>query len=280
MVDALSQVTTQLDTDTVRSILTGVALGAVHQAKVHDPTIVKGDCHLEQEVHVTAGCALVQMCVTDWTDVQREDLMLSRVLDWVKAQKETDLKTLLAEHASSKEGQLILQNQQNFMIHQGALYLHSMPKGKTEGLLHFVVPRAHQVTTMNGCHRDAGHQGHECTLSLLQECFWWPGMASQMQQSIKSCPCCLQHEDESPKVPLHLIVATAVLDLLHIDFTSIEMTMELNKLPKVTNVLVFQDHFTKHVLAYVTPDQTAKPIAKFLAQGYISILWAPGQVPE
>ena len=26
----------------------------------------------------------------------------------------------------------------------------------------------------------------------------------------------------------------------------------------------FQDHFTKHVLAYVTPNQTAKTIAKFL----------------
>ena len=34
--------------------------------------------------------------------------------------------------------------------------------------------------------------------------------------------------------------------------------------------LVFQDHFTKHVLVYVTPDQTAKTIAKYLYQGYIS----------
>ena len=30
-------------------------------------------------------------------------------------------------------------------------------------------------------------------------------------------------------------------------------------------------HFTKHVLAYVTPDQTVKTIAKFLYGGYISI---------
>ena len=48
--------------------------------------------------------------------------------------------------------------------------------------------------------------------------------------------------------------------------------MELNKLPRVANVLVFQHHFTKHVLAYVTPYQTAKTVAKFLYQGYISIL--------
>ena len=42
-------------------------------------------------------------------------------------------------------------------------------------------------------------------------------------------------------------MATAPLDLLHVDFTSIETTLELNESPKVTNILVFQDHFTKHV---------------------------------
>ena len=37
----------------------------------------------------------------------------------------------------------MLWNQQNFMIHQGVLYLHSMPKNETEDLLLFVVPKAH-----------------------------------------------------------------------------------------------------------------------------------------
>ena len=50
--------------------------------------------------------------------------------------------------------------------------------------------------------------------------------------------------------------------------------MELDKSPQVTNVLVFQDHFTKHVLAYVTHNQTAKTIAIFLYGGYISIFGA------
>ena len=53
----------------------------MHWAKVHDPTIVKGDHCLEQDVCVTAGHALVQMHVTDWAEVQREDPMLSAGLD-------------------------------------------------------------------------------------------------------------------------------------------------------------------------------------------------------
>ena len=92
--------------------------------------------------------------------------MLSTVMDWLKAQK-TDLKAFLAEHASSKEGQLILWNWQNFTIHQGALYLHSMSKGETEDLLLVMVPKAHHVATLNGCHRDVG-QGcnHPCCGSI------------------------------------------------------------------------------------------------------------------
>ena len=43
-----------------------------------------------------------------------------------------------------------------------------------------------------------------------------------------------------------------------------EMTMELGQPPSVVNVLVFCDHFTKHIMAYVTPDQAAKTVAKFI----------------
>ena len=97
-------------------------------------------------------------------------------------------------------------------------------------------------------------------------------MAKQMRQVTKACKCCLQYEGSTPKAPLCPIVATTPLDLLHVDFTSIETTLELNQSPRVANVLVFQDHFTKHVLAYVTHDQTAKTIAKFLFGALVRLL--------
>ena len=137
-----------------------------------------------------------------------------------------------------------------------------------------MVPKAHCVATLNGCHRDAGHQGQNHIPSVLQEHFWWPGITNQMWQSIKSCKHCLQHESDLSKAPLHLTVATALMDLLHVDFTSIVTTLKLNRLPKVANVLVFQDHFMKHVMAYVTASQTAKTVTRFLYQGYISIFGA------
>ena len=102
--DVLSWITTCLNPEMVRSILDGITLGAACQAEVHEPTIAEGDHDLEQEVHVTAGHVSVQMHVTDWAEDQREDPVLSTVLDWSEAQKKTDLKTHLGGHASSEEG--------------------------------------------------------------------------------------------------------------------------------------------------------------------------------
>ena len=99
-------------------------------------------------------------------------------------------------------------------------------------------------------------------------------MTNQMWQSIKSCAHCLQHDGNLSKAPLHPIMATAPMDLMDVDFTSIETTMEQNRPPKVTNFLVFQDHFTKHIMAYMTPNQTGKTVSSLLYQGYILIFWA------
>ena len=112
------------------------------------------------------------MHVTNWAAALKEDPELDAVLQWLEAKKKTDLRTLLGEHTSSEEGQIIWKNCQTFMVLQSALYLHSMPKGENEDLLLFMVPKVHQTAALNGCHQDVGHQGCDCTLSLLLECFW------------------------------------------------------------------------------------------------------------
>ena len=103
-------------------------------------------------------------------------------------------------------------------------------------------------------------------------------MAKWMRQTIRACTCCLQHEGGFPKALLCSIVATAHLDLLHVDFTSNETTLKPNQSPRVTNILVFQDHFTKHVLVYMTPNQIVKTTAKFLYGGCISIFGATARL--
>ena len=274
MAGTLNQVMAHLRPNIVQAILDGATVGTSQRAERENPAIIEGDQQLEKEVWVATGRVLVEMLLTDWVAAQKEDPELNAVLQWLGSRKKADLRTLLGECIMNKEGWMVWRNCHNFTSLWGTLYLCSTPKGENEDLLLFVVSKAHRTAALNGCHQDAGHQGHDHTLSLLQEHFWWPGMAKQMRQVIKACRCCLQYEGGTPKAPLCPIVTTTPLDLLHVDFTSIETMMELDKLPQVSNVLVFQDHFTKHVLAYVTPDQTVKTIAKFLYGGYISIFGA------
>ena len=54
--------------------------------------------------------------------------------------------------------------------------------------------------------------------------------------------------------------------------------MELDQPPNMVNILVFCKHFMKHIMTYMTPDQTLKTVAKFLWQGYISIFRAPAKL--
>ena len=136
----------------MQSILDGVTLGTAHSAEACKPAVVEGDHNIEREACVTAGQVLVEMHVTDWATAQKEDPVLNAVLSWLEAQKKTNLRTFFRQHASSKEGQMVLWNHQNFMTLENTLYLCSMPKGENEDLLLFVVPKVHQVTTLNGCH--------------------------------------------------------------------------------------------------------------------------------
>ena len=67
------------------------------------------------------------------------------------------------------------------------------------------------------------------------------------------------------------LMVTAPLQPVHLNFTSFEMTTDLNELPKVEHVLVIVDHFMRYTRAYVTKDQKASAAAKTLYEGFISI---------
>ena len=74
------------------------------------------------------------------------------------------------------------------------------------------------------------------------------------------------------------MMVTAPLQLVHLDFTSFEMTTDLNESPKVKHILIIVDHFTRYTRAYVTKDQKALTAAKTLYEGFISIFGVPRRI--
>ena len=220
----------------------------------------------------------VNLHVTDWVATQWQNPVLKVMINWISNWKVQKLKHLLGDDANTKERVAVLWEQIKLMVYQGALYHYHTLAGKLEEILQLVVPMAHWVAAMNRCHWDAGYQSQQQIMYQLQDQFWWPGMKMQMHRVISKCEQCIQHKGTCAKAPMQPINVTTPLELLHIDLRSIEMTMKLYQPPNMVNVLVFCDHFIKHIMAYVPPDQTAKTIAKFLWQGYISIIGAPAKL--
>ena len=277
--DTLRQVTSKLDVETVKSILNGVTMGTTGRVHAHDPVVAEADEEIHKQVQKTVVQATathihVNLHGTDWVATQQEDLILKTVIEWISNWKVQDLKHLLGDDTNMEEGKAILWEWKILMLYQEALYYCHTLAGKLEEVMWFVVPTVHRVAAMNGCHQDAGHQGQLQTLYLLQDQLWWSSIATQMQKVISNCKWCVQDEGTHVKVPMQPIIAAAPLELLHIDFTSIEMTMELDQPPNVVSILVFCKYFMKHIMANVTPNQTAKTVARFLLQGYTSIFRA------
>ena len=240
--------------------------------------------HLADEARVQAA-RLVPMHVVDWREAQEGDAALATCIKWLKAQKDTpaehwdtQLKKYLDKQTDTEEGRVLFRVCNSLTMSKGLLYLSTTPKGELEGVLAFLIPSSQCTAALKGVHHDMGHQGQQRTLALVQECFWWPMMVEYCQALVWSCPRCCAFEGAIPKAPLCPIRAHAPLELVHVDFTSVESMMELNKPPSVKNVLVMMDHFTRYALAVITKDQTAKTVAKVLYERFIVVFSTPAKL--
>ena len=173
--------------------------------------------------------------------------------------------------AESEQGRMLFCIGNSLVLNKGLMYVSTIPKGETEGVLAFV-PVGQRRMALNSVHRDVGHQGQQRTLALTQERFWWPMMAKDCHALVRGCPHCRAFKGEVPKALLCPIRAYAPLELVHLDYTSIESTMELNKPPVVRNVLMITNHFTRYTLAVVRKDQT---VMKVFYECFIVVFGAP-----
>ena len=65
------------------------------------------------------------------------------------------------------------------------------------------------------------------------------------------------------------------MELVHVDYVGMEVTVSAQEKPVVKNVLVVVDHFTRYVQAYVTRNQMARTTARVLYNEYFSVFGFP-----
>ena len=100
-------------------------------------------------------------------------------------------------------------------------------------------------------------------------------MAKESALALKNCRQCLIFEADIQMLKLAPILATKTMDLVHIDFVKMEIPGDLRKKPKMKNVLIIIDHFTRFIQAYITKDQTAHTVAQILYDKYFAVFGFP-----
>ena len=100
-------------------------------------------------------------------------------------------------------------------------------------------------------------------------------MAWALVLAVSNCGRCKQFEAK-PQIPdMQPIICTEPMELVHIDYVGMEVTMATQEKPVVKNILVVVDHFTRYVQAFVTRNQMARTTARVLYNEYFSVFGFP-----
>ena len=104
---------------------------------------------------------------------------------------------------------------------------------------------------------------------------WWPGMSWALVMAISNCGRCKQFEAKPQILEMQPIICTKPMELVHVDYIKMEVTVSTQEKPVVKNVLVVVDHFTQYVQAYVTWNQMARTTTRVLYNEYFSMFGFP-----
>ena len=224
--------------------------------------------HAAPDVLEQPDCSLQRMCNTiskgDWVKLQDEDDNIKRV------------KQLMQSHIPTKqvqdktpELQQYVREMKRLTIIDGILYRHVTDE-KGLDWRQLVIPSSHRDWALQGVHDDVGHFGVQTTLRLARQRFFSPFMSRSVEERCQNCERCIRRNSPQQKAPMSSISVSSPLELVCMDFLSIEPDGKGTK-----DVLVITDHFTKFAIAVPTTNQTAKVVAEALWDNLISIYGWP-----
>ena len=199
----------------------------------------------------------------NWSKEQRLDPNLGVIIRLIESKQLTKRKL---QGKDSSEVKSFLRNRKSLKLVKDVLYRKSYSDNSTskKTLWQLIVPKLFRERALLGCHDDVGHQGILRTLSLLRERFYWPGMQEEATQHVLKCSRCLRRKTPPQVAPLQPILVTQPLELVHMDYLSLEPSKG-----NIENVLVITDHFTRYALAYPSKTQTAQATARILWDNFI-----------
>ena len=185
--DFLSQMHERLPEEEVQEYLNKIPYPGVKAVLVN--AIMPIEEHAEQGVRPSSDCQnvhqeeavgarptrLATTNVTDWKQEQKEDPILYQLAKHLRAPCEM-LQAALHKVLDKKVTTAYVKAKEQLLIKNGLLYRKTRQGPAGEIVFQFVVPQRHRSATLDGCHREAAHQGQCRSTTLMQEHFWWLGM--------------------------------------------------------------------------------------------------------
>ena len=243
-----------MDTHVINAILTG----AVSKSSLIESVSCSTDV-IPTELDKTTS----KLSNINWMKEQRLDPNLGVIIRLIESGQLFKRKL---QGKDSTELKPFLRNKRCLKLIKDVLYRKSYSDNSTtkKTMWQLVVPKLFRERALSGCHDDVGHQGILRTLSLLRGRFYWPGMQEEATQYVMRCSRCLRRKTPPQVAPLQPILVTQPLELVHMDYLSLEPSKG-----NIENVLVITDHFTRYALAYPSKTQTAQATARILWDNFI-----------
>ncbi|XP_029968702.1 uncharacterized protein LOC115403829 [Salarias fasciatus] len=214
------------------------------------PNIYSFPMHMELE-------ALRHVSNEELAQAQKEDPVIGPAFQAVQQHK-------WPEHTDNNpEFSQLKREKEKLILKAGLLYRQSTLPSE-EKVNQLLLPAEYRDTVLRALHDDSGHLGIERVADLLRQRFFWPKMTKHVEQYIKNCGECITRKSPNQRTaPLHQITSRGPMDLVCIDFLSIEADSK-----GMNSVLVVTDHFTRYAQAFPTKNQKAQTVAKILVDKF------------
>ena len=180
----MSRVPERLDPETVIVLLNHAWNSDVPQAEMDDPQLMEEHQRINEDVVLWAHQLVKQdkwfrnLMNRNWVLSQMNDPVLHYVVEWIRCPRANT--NTLDEFMQTRgvleiDRRYYAQRQKDFVLKDNLLFLNITPSNSMETISVFIVPARKRQTAIDGCHRSAGHQGRDRTLSLMKEGSGGPG---------------------------------------------------------------------------------------------------------
>jgi transposase InsO family protein len=210
----------------------------------------------------------LSLCSKDWKKAQSDDPVISQVITYLKdGMRPTAQRTATEDPAVRK----YLRDWSKLELREGVLYRQGQVYGQE--YLQLVLPTHLRDEIFLALHDDLGHQGRDRTTTLFKQRFYWPGMDAWIEEKVHQCMRCRKRKTLPSIAPLVNITSSSPMEILCIDFLSLERSKG-----GFENVLVITDLFTRYAQAFPTKNQTAKTTARVLFEQFIVHYGFPSRI--